>query len=142
MIRLCACAGWSGSLVFASNKVTMILKPRLPGRCLAMCPIHAKRVLRNWGKGIYFRGKPNFEGNRGIKTIMGNRENKKTIFRFWGNRGTSQFISGGYGKRCPTPLEASSLGVKKEQCKLRSKLHSSRSFGFLTCTSKMKMTTF
>ena len=31
-------------------------------------------------------------GNRGRKTILGNREHKKTNFRFWGNRGTSQFI--------------------------------------------------
>ena len=49
-------------------------------------------------KGIYFRGtgeqRPNFEGNRGTKTILGNREHKKTNFRFLGNRGASQFISG------------------------------------------------
>ena len=43
-------------------------------------------------KGIYFRGtgeqRPNFEGNRGTKTILRNREHKKTIFQFLGNRGT------------------------------------------------------
>ena len=43
-----------------------------------------------------FRGtgeqRPNFEGNRETKTILEIREHKKTHFRFWGNRGTSQFI--------------------------------------------------
>ena len=58
-------------------------------------------------KGIYFRGigeqMPNFEGNRGTKTILGNREHKKTNFRFLGNRGTSQFILGEQGNRYPPP---------------------------------------
>ena len=57
-------------------------------------------------KGIYFRRtgepRPNFEGNRGTKTILGNMEHKKTNFRFLGNRGTSQFISGEQGNRYPT----------------------------------------
>ena len=44
---------------------------------------------------------PNLEGNRGTKTILGNREHKKTNFRFLGNRGTSQFISGEQGNRYP-----------------------------------------
>ena len=40
-----------------------------------------------------------FQGNkgqilRGTKTILGNREHKKTYFRYWGNRGTSQFFQG------------------------------------------------
>ena len=52
--------------------------------------------------GIYFRGtgeqRPNVEGNRGTKTILGNREHKKTNFRL-GNRGTCQFISGEQGNR-------------------------------------------
>ena len=56
-------------------------------------------------QGIYFRGtgeqRPNFEGNRGTKTILGNRAHKKTNFRFLGNRGTSQFISGEQGNRYP-----------------------------------------
>ena len=38
---------------------------------------------------------------RGTKTILGNREHKKTNFRFWGKRGTSQFISGEQGNRYP-----------------------------------------
>ena len=54
---------------------------------------------------IYFRGtgeqRPNFEGNRGTKTILGNREHKKAIFRFLGNRGTSEFLSGEQGNRYP-----------------------------------------
>ena len=40
-------------------------------------------------QGIYFRGtgeqRPNFEGNRGTKTILGNREHKSN-FRFLGNK--------------------------------------------------------
>ena len=63
-----------------------------------------------WGtgeNGIYFRGtgeqRSNFEGNRGTKTILGNREHKKTNFRFLGNRETSQFISEEQGNRYPPP---------------------------------------
>ena len=33
-----------------------------------------------------------FEGNRGTKTILGNREHKKTNFQFLGNRGKSQYF--------------------------------------------------
>ena len=62
-------------------------------------------VLGNRGKGYLFQGKreqrSNFEGNRGTKTILGNREHKKTNFRFWGNRGTSQFSSREQGNRYP-----------------------------------------
>ena len=51
--------------------------------------------LGNRGK---FRGTGermhNFEGNRRAKTIFVNGEHKKTNFRFFGNRGTSQFVSG------------------------------------------------
>ena len=58
-------------------------------------------------KGIYFREtgeqRPNFEGNRGTKTIFGNRKHKKTHFRFLGNMGTSQFISGEQGNKYPPP---------------------------------------
>ena len=56
--------------------------------------------------GHLFQGnrgtKASFEGNRGTKTILGNREHKKITFRFWGNWGTSQFISGEQGNRYPT----------------------------------------
>ena len=44
---------------------------------------------------------PNFEGNGGTETALGNREHKKTNFQFLGNRGTSQFISGEQGNRYP-----------------------------------------
>ena len=48
------------------------------------------------GNGIYFREQGNkgqyLMGNMGTKTILGNREHKKTIFRFL-EPGTSQFIS-------------------------------------------------
>ena len=63
-----------------------------------------------WGtgeQGHFFRGtgeqRPYFEGNRGTKTILGNGEHKQTTFRFLGNRGTSQFISGEQGNRYPPP---------------------------------------
>ena len=43
-------------------------------------------------KGIYFRGteeqRLNFEGNRGTKIILGNREHRKSNFRYLGNKGT------------------------------------------------------
>ena len=52
------------------------------------------------GNGIYYRraGKvrPIFEGKRGTKTILGNREHKNTNFRLGGGgggRGTRPFIS-------------------------------------------------
>ena len=52
-------------------------------------------VLGNRGSRAFISGEreqmPNFEGNSGTKTILGNREHKKTNFRFLGNRGTSQF---------------------------------------------------
>ena len=82
-----------------------------------------------WGtgeKGIYFRGtgeqRPNFEGNRGRKTIFGNREHKKTN-RFFGNRGTSQFISGEQGNRYP-PGRASLKGCQFEHTELSIHLES------------------
>ena len=65
-------------------------------------------------QGIYFRGtgeqRSYFEGIRGTKTILGNREHKKTNFRFLG---TSQFISGEQGNRYP-PGRASMMAVKYE----------------------------
>ena len=44
---------------------------------------------------------PNFEGNRGAKTILRNREHIKTNLLFLGNRGASQLISGEQGNRYP-----------------------------------------
>ena len=60
-------------------------------------------VLGNRGIRAFISGeqRPNFEGNWGTNTILGNREHKKTNFRFLGNRGTSQFISGEQGNRYP-----------------------------------------
>ena len=43
----------------------------------------------------------NFEGNRGAKTILRNREHIKTNLRFLGNRGASQLISGEQENRYP-----------------------------------------
>ena len=61
-------------------------------------------VLGNSGKRGTGEQMSNFEGNGGTKTILGNREHKKTNFRFLGNRGTSQFILGEQGNRYPPPL--------------------------------------
>ena len=62
-------------------------------------------VLGNRGKGHLFQGnreqRPNFEGNRGTKTILGNREYIYIKKWFSGNRGTSQFISGEQWNRSP-----------------------------------------
>ena len=48
-------------------------------------------VLGNRGKGIYIRDtweqRLYFEGNRGTKTILGNRELKKTFFFGFGEQG-------------------------------------------------------
>ena len=51
------------------------------------------------GKRAFISGEQGNKGQilRGTKTILGNREHKKTNFRFLGNRGTSQFISGEQG---------------------------------------------
>ena len=60
---------------------------------------------RGGGKGIYFRGtgqqSPNVQGNSGTMTIFGNREHKKTNFRFRGNRGTSQLFQGNRYRPAP-----------------------------------------
>ena len=52
-------------------------------------------------RGIYFRGtgeqRPNFEGNMGTKTIMGNREHKKAIFILWGTGEQSNLFKGNKG---------------------------------------------
>ena len=60
-------------------------------------------VMGNRGNRAFISGeqRSNFEGNRGTKTILGNREHKKTNFQFLENRGTSQFISGEQGNRYP-----------------------------------------
>ena len=55
-------------------------------------------VLGNRAKGYLFQGNKG-QILRGTKTILENREHKKTNFRFLGNRGTSQFISGEQGNR-------------------------------------------
>ena len=57
---------------------------------------------------------PNFEGNRGTKTILGNRELKKTNVRFLGNRGTSKFIS---GEQVPPPPPLGGPNSSTDCCK-------------------------
>ena len=67
-------------------------------------------VLGNRGNRAFILGEQDNKGQilRGTKTKLGNREHKKTNFRFLGNRGTSQFISGEQGNRYP-PERASYL---------------------------------
>ena len=60
---------------------------------------------------------PNFEGNRESKTILGNREHKKTNFRFLGNRGTSLFISGEQGKRWYPPPPPGRASLMEDQAR-------------------------
>ena len=81
-----------------SKRVSVFISEALPG------------VFEKQGKQGIFSGeqRPNFKGNRGTKTILGNREHKKTNFRFLGNRVTSQFISGEQGSKYP-PGRASSV---------------------------------
>ena len=56
-------------------------------------------------RGIYFRGtgeqRSNFEGNRGTKTILGNREHKKTNFRFFGTGEQANLFQGNKGTGTP-----------------------------------------
>ena len=71
------------------------------------------------GRGFGNRGKREYISGeqrpilRGRTTILGNRENKKTIFRFLGNRGTSHFIQGNKGT--DTPWEGLNVGNISEQ---------------------------
>ena len=60
-------------------------------------------ALGSRGNGAFISGEQGNRGQilRGTKTILGNREHKKTHFRFLGNRVTSQFISEEQGNRYP-----------------------------------------
>ena len=62
-------------------------------------------VLGNRGTMAFISGEQGNKGQifrgTGTKTVLGNREHKKTNFRVLGNRGTSQFISGEQGNRYP-----------------------------------------
>ena len=54
-----------------------------------------KRVFISGNRGnVFISGeqRPNFEGKWGAKTILGNRELKKTHFQIFGNRGTSEQV--------------------------------------------------
>ena len=66
----------------------------------------ALRGFEQQGKqGIYFRGtgeqRPNFEGNRGTKTMLGNREHEKTNFRFWKTGEQANLFQGNKGTGTP-----------------------------------------
>ena len=93
-----------------------------------------RQVVRP-SKGFWETGETGhlFQGNkdqilRGTKTILGNREHKKANFRFLGNRGISQFISGEQGNRyhpweglsCleSTPPEQTVLNILHVKCEL------------------------
>ena len=61
-----------------------------------------------WGtgeQGLLFQGntgtKANFEGNRGTKTILGNREHRKQIFDFWGTGEQANLFQGNKGTGTP-----------------------------------------
>ena len=45
--------------------------------------------------------RPNFEGNRGTKIILGNREHRKQIFDFWGTREQANLLEGNKGTGTP-----------------------------------------
>ena len=60
-------------------------------------------VLGNRGKRVFISGeqRPNFEGNRGIKTILRNWEHKKTNFRFLGTGEQANLLQGNKGTGTP-----------------------------------------
>ena len=62
-----------------------------------------------------------FQGNRGTKTILGNKEHKKTNFRFLGSRGTNKFNFRGTKKQVhpPPPLEGLFITVVCNCCQFR-----------------------
>ena len=82
-----------GHLSFRLDHSTRIMRP-------------SQGFWRTGKKGIYFRGtgeqRPNFEGNRGTKTILGNREHKK-IFDFWGTGEQVNLFQGNKGTGTPPP---------------------------------------
>ena len=68
------------------------------------------------GKGekcIYFSGtgeqRPNFERNRGTKTIFGNRKHKKAYLQFWGTGEQANLFQENKGTGTPPPGTASSF---------------------------------
>ena len=56
-------------------------------------------------KMAFFPGEqmPHFEGNRGTKTILGNREHKKTKFQFLGTGEQANLFQGYKGTGAPFP---------------------------------------
>ena len=60
---------------------------------------------------------PNFEENRGIKIILGNREHKKKII-FWGTEEQANLFQGNKGI-------GTSLGGPQKRCQLLLKIQSS-----------------
>ena len=54
----------------------------------------------------------NFEGNRGTKTILGNREHKKTIFSIFGEQGNEPIYYRGTREQVP-PWEGLSIASYK-----------------------------
>ena len=56
-----------------------------------------------------------FEGNRGTKTILGNREHKKTNFQFLGNRGKSQYFFFSDHRKNPDHTEKETQGYRQSK---------------------------
>ena len=75
-------------------------------------------------KDIYFRGtweqRPNFEGNRGTKIILWNREHKLTNFQFLGEQGNKPIYFRGKREQVSTlggpPKYTVSLFSESEVC--------------------------
>ena len=78
-----------------TNSLKLSYHYRGPPRCFGE---QGKKSINLRGTGEQM---PNFERNslQGNKYNIGNMEHKTTNIRFWGNRGTSQFISGEQGNR-------------------------------------------
>ena len=67
---------------------------------------------RVWGNRHIFQGnreqRPNFEGNMGAKTILGNVEHKKTFSMFWGTGEHTNLVQGNMRKGI-SPMKALKL---------------------------------
>ena len=58
---------------------------------------------------------PNFEGNRGRKTLLGNREHKKTNYSFFGEQGNKPiYFRGTREQVTPSPLGKASFICKEK----------------------------
>ena len=72
---------------------------------------------RTGEKSIYSRGtveqRPNFEGNKGTKTLLGNRERKKTNFRIFWEQGNKPIYFRRTREQVPPPPCAGVIYTEK-----------------------------